>query len=78
VSTHLTRPLRGCRLRDCGAPDCPTCYGESAARQYRAEQECEHDAHDDGHCVHCGAEIADTELREEGEPRRSEGAKPIL
>ena len=37
MSTHLTRPLYGCRLRDCGAPDCPTCMGASAARQYLAE-----------------------------------------
>ena len=37
MSTHLTRPMMGCRLRDCGAPDCPTCMGASAARQYLAD-----------------------------------------
>ncbi len=38
MSTHLTRPMRGCRLRDCGAPDCPVCAGAEAARLYREHQ----------------------------------------
>jgi len=59
MPTHLTPSLRGCRLRDCGAPDCPTCSGAEAARQYRAEQECEHDEHDHGICLACGADITD-------------------
>jgi len=51
--------MRGCRLRDCGATDCPTCAGASAARQYRAEQ-CDHEEHDHGICLACGADITDT------------------
>jgi hypothetical protein len=30
--------MRGCRLRDCGAPDCPTCAGAESARLYREQQ----------------------------------------
>ena len=59
MPTHLTRPMMGCRLRDCGAPDCPTCAGVSAARQYLAEQACEHPEHDHGHCLTCGADLTD-------------------
>ena len=47
--------MMGCRLRDCGALDCPTCMGAAAARQYRAEQECDHDEHDHGHCLACSS-----------------------
>lgn len=50
MSTHLTRPLLACRLRDCGAPDCPVCAGAEAARQYREQQACDHDEHDHGLC----------------------------
>ena len=57
--THLTPPNLGCRLRDCGAPDCPTCAGSEAARQYRAEQECDHEEHDQGVCLACKADITD-------------------
>ena len=60
MSTHLTRPMMGCRLRDCGAPDCPTCAGAEAARLYREQQVCEHDEHDHGICLACGADITDT------------------
>jgi len=60
VSTHLTRPLLGCRLRDCGAFDCPTCAGAEAARLYREQQECEHQEHDQGICLECEADITDT------------------
>jgi len=60
MSTHLTPPHRGCRLRDCGAPDCPTCAGAEAARIYREQQECDHEEHDHGHCLACGADITDT------------------
>ena len=56
VSTHLTRPLRGCRLRDCGAPDCPTCYGSEAARLYREQKACDHDEHDHGICIEDAAD----------------------
>jgi hypothetical protein len=49
----------GCRLRDCGALDCPTCAGAEAARQYLAEQECDHEEHEHGHCLACGADITD-------------------
>ena len=59
MPTHLTRPHLGCRLRDCGAPDCPTCAGASAARQYLAEH-CDHAEHDHGICIACGADITDT------------------
>ena len=59
VSTHLTRPLYACRLRDCGAPDCQPCAGSEAARLYREQQECDHDEHDHGHCIECGADITD-------------------
>jgi len=59
VSTHLTRPLHACRLRDCGAPDCPTCSGAEAARLYREQADCDHDEHDHGHCLACGADITD-------------------
>jgi len=59
MPTHLTRPLLACRLRDCGAPDCPTCMGAAAARQYLAEQECDHEEHEHGHCLACGADITD-------------------
>jgi len=58
MPTHLTRPLLGCRLRDCGAPDCPVCSGAEAARQYLAEQ-CDHEEHDQGICLACGADITD-------------------
>ena len=58
--SHLTRPLLGCRLRDCGASDCPTCYGAEAARIYREQQACGHDEHDHGICIECGADILDT------------------
>ena len=47
MSTHLTRPMSGCRLRDCGALDCPTCSGAEAARLYREQQSCDHEEHDD-------------------------------
>ena len=61
--THLTRPMRGCRLRDCGAPDCPVCAGAEAARLYREQQACDHEEHehdhDHGHCLACGADITD-------------------
>ena len=60
MSTHLTRPLLGCRLRDCGAPDCPVCAGAEAARLYREQQACDHEEHDQGHCLACGADITDT------------------
>lgn len=64
MSTHLTPPHRACRLRDCGAPDCRTCAGAEAARQYRAEQACDHEEHehdhDHGHCLACGADLTDT------------------
>ena len=60
VSTHLTRPMMGCRLRDCGAPDCPTCAGAEAARLYREQAACEHPEHEDGHCIECGADLTDT------------------
>ena len=60
MPNHLTRPLLGCRLRDCGAPDCPVCYGAEAARLYREQQVCGHDEHDHGICIECGADITDT------------------
>ena len=60
MSTHLTRPLLACRLRDCGAPDCPTCMGAEAARLYREQQDCDHEEHDHGICLACGADITDT------------------
>jgi len=60
MSTHLTRPMRGCRLRDCGAPDCPVCAGAEAARIYREQQACDPEEHDQGHCLACGADITDT------------------
>ena len=60
MPTHLTRPLRACRLRDCGAPDCPTCSGDESARLYREQQECDHEEHDQGICLACGADITDT------------------
>ena len=60
MSTHLTPSHLGCRLRDCGAPDCPTCAGAEAARLYREQQECEHPEHDHGHCIECGADLTDT------------------
>jgi len=60
MPTHLTRPIRGCRLRDCGAPDCPTCSGAEAARLYREQAECDHEEHDHGICLACGADITDT------------------
>jgi len=60
MPTHLTPSLRGCRLRDCGAPDCPACAGAEAARLYREQQECDHDEHDHGICLACGADITDT------------------
>ena len=60
MSTHLTRPMMGCRLRDCGEPDCPTCACAEAARIYREQQVCDHDEHDHGHCLACGADITDT------------------
>ena len=49
--------MMGCRLRDCGAPDCPTCYGAEAARLYREQQACDHDEHDHGICLTCGADM---------------------
>ena len=54
--------MMGCRLRDCGAPDCPTCYGAEAARLYREQQACDHDEHDHDHgiCLACGSDITDT------------------
>jgi hypothetical protein len=52
--------MRGCRLRDCGAPDCPTCMGAEAARLYREQQACDHEDHDQGICLACGADITDT------------------
>ena len=60
MSTHLTRPMMGCRLRDCGALDCPTCAGAEAARLYREQQSCDHDEHEHGICIDCGADITDT------------------
>jgi len=60
MPTHLTRPHRGCRLRDCGAPDCPTCAGAEAARLYREQAACDHAEHEHGHCLACGADITDT------------------
>ena len=59
MPSHLTRPLYGCRLRDCGALDCPTCAGAEAARLYRLQSACDHE-HEDGHCLACGADITDT------------------
>ena len=46
MSTHLTRPMMGCRLRDCGAPDCPVCAGAEAARIYREQAACDRDEHE--------------------------------
>ena len=60
VSTHLTRPLLACRLRDCGAPDCPVCAGAEAARLYREQDACDHEEHDHGICLACKADITDT------------------
>jgi hypothetical protein len=60
MPTHLTRPHLACRLRDCGALDCPTCSGTSAALLYREQQACDHDEHEHGHCLACGADITDT------------------
>ncbi len=57
MPTHLTPSLRGCRLRDCGAPDCPTCMGAEAARIYREQQACEHEEVENFMCLHCGAEL---------------------
>ena len=57
MPSHLTRPPYGCRLRDCGAPDCPTCYGAEAARIYRLQAACDHDEHDHGICLACGADM---------------------
>jgi len=51
--------MRGCRLRDCGAPDCPTCAGSEAARIHREQQACDHEEHDLGICLACGADITD-------------------
>jgi hypothetical protein len=33
--------------------------GAGAARQYLAEQECDHEEHDQGICLACGADITD-------------------
>jgi hypothetical protein len=52
--------MRGCSLRDCGALDCPTCQGASAARQYLAEQSCDHEEHEHDICLACGADLTDT------------------
>ena len=52
--------MMACRLRDCGAPDCPVCAGAEAARIYREQQVCDHDEHDHGICLACGADITDT------------------
>ena len=61
VSTHLTRPLLVLRLRDCGAPDCPVCAARlRAARLYRQKHACDHEEHELGHCLDCGADITDT------------------
>ncbi len=51
--------MRGCRLRDCGAPDCPVCAGAEAARIHREQQQCDHDEHDHGICLACGADITE-------------------
>jgi len=59
MPTHLTRPLLACRLRDCGALDCPVCAGAEAARIYREQAECDHEEHDHGICLACGADITD-------------------
>ena len=47
MPTHLTRPLLGCRLRDCGALDCPVCAGAEAARLYLAQAACGADITDE-------------------------------
>ena len=49
--------MMGCRLRDCGAPDCPTCAGTEAARLYRLQAACGHDEVENFMCLHCGAEL---------------------
>lgn len=49
MSTHLTRPLLSCRLRDCGTT-CYTCHGARLRFCGKA-----HDEHEHGHCIECGA-----------------------
>ena len=51
--------MSACRLRDCGALDCPVCSGAESARLYREQQECDHEEHDQGICLACGAGITD-------------------
>jgi hypothetical protein len=36
------------------------CAGAEAARLYREQQECDHEEHDQGICLACGADITDT------------------
>ena len=65
--------MMGCRLRDCGALDCPTCMGAQAARIYR-EQEAEldtldyvadtlDDAGDSQGCLEAAAKAKEIRLR---------------
>ena len=76
MSTHLTPSHLGCRLRDCGAPDCPTCAGAEAARIYREQQaeldtldyvaDALDDAGDSQGCMEAAAKANEIRLRMEG------------
>lgn len=52
-----------CSDRMCGGPDCATCYGETAAREFTLKEmqdDCTHNEHDDhGICIYCAKDIND-------------------